>query len=549
MTSVSAATTRLRGATGHVSGATARLAAVRPVYVLATLVSAQWLAVLALALTVRRNGWLFYQGGDQVWFYTGSWLQLHGQLPLTAVGYGLSLLLMPIAVFAGPNLLDALPAIVLLNVVVLVPAALVAMYGIGERIAGRIFGYWVAFLWIAVPFIGIKYTDAGFHQRYTEITLPQGLGLTAMSDFPSMVMLVIGAYFMLRAVQGTSWFDGAFAGLFIGFGIAIKPSSALVLAGAALLFLATRRWRSAAAFIAGIAPCVIALAIWKWRGLGYLPLFHAEHAIRLAAGATFSAPVGGLNLSKYIHLDWSHFNVNLDSLQEHFWSKRVMEWLVIAGIVGVARRSLALGLFVGGWFLTFTIVKGTTPLGNLEDTSLLRMLLPAAPAFVLMLAALPFLIPGVPRRLGAVPPPRPWATERGRGLLLAAGVAVFAVVPAAVSAASTPQGAFSSSVFSEQPGPIPVDRSFVAVARPAPGGVRLTWTARHSGSARVFYEVFRQTSDQDPSQVDSTRATNFKDTVPAGTYTYWVAVAANWLDDPLAGDGYVAGRPVTVTVR
>jgi hypothetical protein len=379
--------------------------------------------------------------------------------------------------------------------------------------------------------------------------LPQGLGLTAMSDFPSMVMLVIGAYFVLRAVQGSSWTDGAFAGLFIGFGIAIKPSSALVLGGVGLLFLATRHWRAAAAFAGGMAPCLIALTVWKWRGLGYVPLFHAEHAIRVAAGATLAAPVGGLNLSKYIHLDWSHFGVNLDSLQEHFWSKRVMEWLVIAGIVGVARRSFALGVFVGGWFLTFTIVKGTNALGNLEDTSLLRMLLPAAPAFVLMLAALPFLVPGVPRRLGAAPRPRPWATERRRAILLAAGVAVFAVVPAAIAAASDPQGALSSSVFSEPPGPIPIDSGFTAAALPVPGGARLTWAARRVRPARIFYEVFRQSADETPIQVASTKGTTFKDTVPAGTYRYWVAVAANWLDDPLAGDGYLASRAVTVTVR
>lgn len=549
MTSVAAAA-RLRGATGYLSGATTRLAGVRPVYVLGVLVSAQWLAILALALTVRRNGWLFYQGGDQVWFYTGSWLQLHGQLPAAAVGYGLSALLMPIALVTGPNLLDALPAIVLMNVLLLMPAALVAMYGIGERIAGRIFGYWVALLWIAVPFIGIKYADAGFHQRYTEITLPQGLGLTSMSDFPSMVMLVIGAYFVVRAVQRPSWGEGAFAGLFIGFAIGIKPSSSLVLPGVGLALLATRRWRSAAAFAAGIAPCLLALMVWKWRGLGYVPLFHAQHTVRVAAGSALAAPLGGLNLAKYIHLDWSHFSTNLDSLQEHFWSRRVIEWLVIAGIVAMARRSVALCLFVGGWFLTFTIVKGMDSLGNLEDTSLLRMLLPAAPAFVLMLAALPFLIPGAPQRLSAAPPPRPWATQRVRATLLVAGLAVFAVVPAAVAAAAKPQGPSSSSVISEQAGPIPIDSGFVISAVPVRGGARLTWTARHVGVARIFYQVLRQpVGPGSPSQVGSTKGTTFTDNVPAGTYTYWVAVAANWLDDPLGGDGYLAGRPVTITVR
>jgi hypothetical protein len=521
MTSVAATEARLRGATSYVTGATTRLARVRPAYVLGVLVIAQWLAILALALKVRHNGWLFYQGGDQVWFYTGSWLQLHGELPVTAVGYGLSTLLMPIAL-AG---------------------------GIGARIAGRIFGYWVAFLWIVVPFIGIKYADAGFHQRYTELTLPQGLGLTSMSDFPSMAMLVIGAYFLLRAMQCPTWTDGAFAGLFTGFAIGIKPASSLFLVGVALALLATRRWRLATAFVAGIAPCLLTLMVWKWRGLGYLPLFHAEQGIRIAAGSAFTPPLAGFNLGKYVHLNWSHFGDNLASLQEHFWSKRVIEWLVIAGIVALVRRSLALCLFIGGWFLAFTIVKGTSPLGNLEDATLLRMLLPAAPAFVLILAALPFLLPGVPQRVTAPRPPLPWATQRLRATLFLAALAVFAVVPAAVAGASKPQGPSSPSVFPEQAGPVPIDGGFSIGAVPVRGGARLYWRNQRVGVARIFYQVFRQTAGQGPSQVGSTKDSFFVDKAPPGTYTYWIAVAANWRDDPLGGDGYIVGRPATVTVR
>ena len=50
-------------------------------------------------------------------------------------------------------------------------------------------------LWIVVPLIGIKYTDLGYHQRYTELTLPQSFGLTAMADFPSMVAVLVAVYF------------------------------------------------------------------------------------------------------------------------------------------------------------------------------------------------------------------------------------------------------------------------------------------------------------------------------------------------------------------
>ena len=43
----------------------------------------QWLAILAYALTVRHNGWIFYQGGDQIWLVTTGWLLGHGELAPT----------------------------------------------------------------------------------------------------------------------------------------------------------------------------------------------------------------------------------------------------------------------------------------------------------------------------------------------------------------------------------------------------------------------------------------------------------------------------------
>ena len=155
----------------------AATAAIRPAYVLATLLVAQWIAVLALALTVRHNGWLYYAGGDQLWHYTGAYLLGHGHLPPTYVGYGWSILLLPIAPLAGPNLVSALPAMVLFNTLVLLPVALLCVYGIASRIAGRRFGYWAAALWILIPYLGIVFVEPGYHQKYTELTLPQLAGL------------------------------------------------------------------------------------------------------------------------------------------------------------------------------------------------------------------------------------------------------------------------------------------------------------------------------------------------------------------------------------
>jgi hypothetical protein len=135
--------------------------------------------------------------------------------------------LTPIALFAGSNILLGLPAVLLLNVIVLLPIALLCAYGIGTRRAGRLFGYWVAGLWILVPYAAIPMFVHRYHQKYVEIALPQQLGLTVLGDFPSMVCLLVTAYLIVRALDSHDWRDTVLAGLAGAFAIGIKPSNAL----------------------------------------------------------------------------------------------------------------------------------------------------------------------------------------------------------------------------------------------------------------------------------------------------------------------------------
>ena len=120
------------------------LARHEPWNVLAPLVVAQWVVLTAFALTVQRNGWLFYQGGDQTWFYTSAWELAHGRIPETLVGYLWPFVLAPLALLAGPNFLDGLPVIILAQVLVLAPLALFCTYWIAARIGGRLLGYFAA---------------------------------------------------------------------------------------------------------------------------------------------------------------------------------------------------------------------------------------------------------------------------------------------------------------------------------------------------------------------------------------------------------------------
>jgi hypothetical protein len=529
---------------------------VRPAYVLGPLLGIQWLAVLVLALTVRHNGWLYYAGGDQLWHYTGSYLMVHGHLPPSFVGYGWSILLLPVAAIAGPNLVAALPALVLFNTLVLLPVALLCMYGIAARIAGRIFGYVAATLWIVIPYLGIVFVEIGYHQKYTELTLPQALGLTSVPDFPATVALIVSGYLCLRALDEPRWEIAALAGLAAGYSIAMKPSNSIFLFAPVLLLL-VERWRSLLSFCAGLAPTLLALAVWKYRGLGELAAA-PEPQTRLAAG------VG--DLLRRIHQpkqnSWGHLHQVVLGFREHFWIARVIEWLPLAGLVGLLIRSRRGLLLVGTWFVAYLLLKGTYAGASIDDASFFRILMPAFPAYVLLASSVLLLVPGVRARPA---PAQPVRTGRRLTIATVGAFIVFAVVPLAV-VAGVPRLHDQGRLAVRTPDTlVPISGVGLRAVRQA-GTVRLTWNDSIPGTASGFYHVLRANDQKgyvacagrlnnsadncilDPQSIATTRATTFTDHPPAGTWTYRIGVAANWLDDQTLGDIYLISQPVTLNL-
>ncbi len=551
-----AAPAAIAGAAARLRRVRDALLGIRTAYVLGVLLAVQGAAVLALALTVRHNGWLYYAGGDQLWHYSGAYLLAHGHLPPAYVGYGWSVLLLPIAPFAGANLVAALPVMVLVNTLLLLPVALLCVYGIAAQIAGRLFGYFAAALWIAVPYLGIVFVEPGYHQKYTELTLPQLLGLTSVPDFPATVALLVSAYLCLRAVDAAGWHAAAGAGLAAGYSIAIKPSNAIFLVAPALLLL-IERWRALLPFALSLAPALLTLAIWKYRGLGELAAAPAE-PVRLAGG------VGGLldRIHRPSLNSWEHLHQVLLGFREHFWIARVIEWLPVAGVVALLGRSRQGFLLVAGWFTTYLLAKATYIPASIEDASFFRILMPAFPAYLLLAAAVVLLVPGVRAR----PAPRSF-TLAGRRLTIAllAAAAVFAVLPLGVIAA-IPRLHDSTHAVRFNENLIPIS-SAIGVRATAQGDVvRLSWHGRPPRAAAGFYRVLRGRGPEgglfcggvrNDSSWDcelamesrATRATSFVDRPGRGTWIYRIGIAANWLDDPTLGDVYVVSEPETVTVR
>jgi hypothetical protein len=533
------------------------LSSIRPAYLLGALLVVQWLALLAFAVTVNHNGWLYYAGGDQLWHYSGAYLLAHGHLPPALVGYGWSMMLLPVSWFAGASLVSALPAIVVLNTVILLPVALLCVYGIANRIAGRAFGYFAALLWIVLPYLGILFVEPGYHQKYTELTLPQLLGLSSVPDFPATVALLVSAYFCLRAVDAAGWQPAAAAGLAAGWSIAIKPSNSIFLVAPALL-LVVARWRALPAFVVGLAPAVLTLALWKYRGLGELAAAPGE-PVQLASG------VG--DLLHRVHSpslnSWAHLHQVLDALREHFWASRVMEWLPVAGCIALLGRSRRAFLLIGSWFIVFLLAKGTYIPASIEDASFFRILMPAFPAYLLLAAATVLLVPGVRAR-----PERFTPLLAGRKLTIAFAIAVlaFAALPLGVIAATPRLHDGGRQAVHLGDSLIPVSPAVGLTATTKGTVVHLDWRPRPVAATAIFYRVLRAKAPGDGvgcagrlrnssdncqlyvDEVASVRALSFDDRPGSGSWSYRIGIAANWLNDQSLGDIYTVSPPVTVTI-
>jgi hypothetical protein len=553
----------------------------QPWSVLGPLLVLQWLCLIVFALSAEHNGWLYYQGGDQSYYWTGAHQLSRWTLPVALVGYAWSYLLIPIAFFAGSNVLSGLPAVVVLNALTLLPVALLCVYGIATRIAGRVFGYWAAFLWVIVPYVTIPMFDHRYHDKYVDITLPQSLGLTVLGDFPSMVFLLVTAFLLVRALDTHDWADAVLAGMVGGFAIGLKPSNSLFFGAAVLCLVVARRWTQTAAFAAALVPGLFLLALWKQRGLGELPAFSStggSGGSLAAIGA--AAPLASLfsPMHRYVDLDWHQLHQNIDGVREFFWAVRPLEFVPVAGLLAIGRRSWPKSILVFGWFMTFLLIKGTDDKANIEDASFFRLLMPSFPAFLLLLASIPLLVPTFSwtRRVFPVSLHAPPSRRPGRRVLAAAG-AVLVVLPLIFIAGTTPQSTAEAVSYPFQDVYVPVRDLGLRVTHDG-GRQVLTWNRPYDGTTEVFYSVLRSRPvTPDPSSngdrkaiqglacrdrqhgaplncllymdhLSSVPQERYIDRAPPGRWTYRVGMTANWKNDLSLGDIMVVSKPVTVNV-
>lgn len=542
----------------------AELAVRRRWWIVGGCIAGQWLFVGVAALAfIHHNQWIYQSGDDGPWYWTTAWALQSLHVPQTAIGLGWPYLLTPLAAIFGPNMANGLPAMLALNMLVLAPVSVVGMYLIGERVAGRLFGVWTAVLWTLAPLLALELYDDRHRSLVVDTFLPTGVGLNALSDYPSMVFAIVAAYLLLRVLDTNTFADGVLCGLAFGFLVLMKPANGpLPLVGVLVLGLALR-FRSIVAVLAGMTPALVALTIWKRVGGGQVPLLTPTGQPSGPIGPTTTVHVGGA--SRYLGIDWHHLAQNTHALGQVFWSVRLLEFLFVAGAIGLISRARLRGLVVIGWFVVFGLIKGTVSYSTVYDTSLYRFLLPAWPAWVLIVASVVFCWPrgrAVRERERDLDrehdPPKALPMKR---LLIVAAI-VFAAGPLALASAVRPIGKDTIAQMNYTGAPVAIVNFGLQATQTAAHDVHLDWSAVRTKRASGWYQVFKAKNDGclypplgakdclfTMQLVYSTRKSAFDDAQASGHVVYRVALAAGGRIDSNTSSYLLLSKPAAITVR
>jgi hypothetical protein len=462
--------------------------------VVGALLVAEWIVNYRAAMIAVHNGWQFYNGGDQGWYWTTDTVLAHGHIPQATLGYGYSLVLAPILHFYGPNTMVALPAIVLFNQLVLVPIALVCVYAIANMIGGRWFALAAGVVWVVFPVAVIHYFLADYHMRYVDMQLPPMIAVTTQGDYPSMVLLLVSTYFTLRFARSGRMLDALTGGLALGFAVAVKPSNLLFLPAPVLVYLVVRNPRALAVFGAAMIPSLIGLVVWKYRGLGYLPAFqHSPTALALGARPQLLADPTTSWFHGFVPLNWHELHNNYDGLREYTWSRRMVTWLVVAGFIGLARRWFAAAVLAAAWLGMYVVLKGSSNQVDIPRGDFFNHMIAAFPAFFFLVVSCVFLVPVLGRRNRpaerASPPRHPrlrYVPAAVLGGVTVIGLIVVAALPPLTTAAETYIPVVNFIV--------PAN-AFGLTATRSGSSVRLAWPAQRATDGNFSYAVFRDPTD------------------------------------------------------
>jgi hypothetical protein len=141
--------------------------------------------------------------------------------------------------------------------------------------------------------------------------------------------------------------------------------------------------------------------------LAALALLLRRRRAAVAAGAAIVAALLVVWLSRlpFPDLSYDAFQASMAGLREYFWSQRLLQWAPLAGAVAVARRSPSVAVALAAWLAGYVALESARPGVSFEEGEFFRELLPALPAYLLLVAAVPLLVPTLAARLGPLARP------------------------------------------------------------------------------------------------------------------------------------------------
>ena len=366
-----------------------------------------------------------------------------------------------------------------------------------------------------------------------------------------MVTALVGGALVLRSLESPRLSQGLLAGLVGGWAIALKPANALFLVAAAVAYLLAWRWRQALAFAVALAPALITLALWKQRGLGQLPVFSLgeTHEALGSGGVAIQA-----SIDRYTHIDWGIWKQNMSTCASSSTAPGSCS----------GRRSRARSRSAGGrsgraasssrGSLAYVIVKGSSPVSSIETGSFWRLVMPAWPAYLILLAAVPLLVPTFQRRLGSrLDPPRPTPARTWVVVVAAVVLAACLSSPSPPPASSAGRSRRSSTAVCSRRWTAPTcrpTRSGRATACGSAGTTRrlpprlLRRLPHPAGAGRGLRAHRRRQLQHHLHRGDPHEREELARPLAGPGVTYRVGVGANYLDDPTQGDVFVLSPPV-----
>ena len=255
------------------------------------------------------------------------------------------------------------------------------LYAVALLIGGRVFALGAVLLWIAGPVVLAKrYFIVGgpnldYKTVYRHDVLPTAFGLTARGGIVAACLLLASAWLVLARTRAPVWVTMGLGGGAAAAAVLVYPRAWPALAAPVLVAFAVRRPAAIAAAVATAGAGLVALALFR----------HVPHI-----------PHG-----------WHRMGLTLDNIREYSWSRRVLEYLPIAGFVGLARRSAPAAAFFGAALVAVVILPAGRPLGI---TEYLLAIVPGLPVYWLLAASIHYALPR--RRTATSPAASTAATGR-----------------------------------------------------------------------------------------------------------------------------------------